>query len=803
MPDKKKNKIIEKANENIADAIKNMSNGMDTLYRATYMSSPQQSKDLDDLNDKINNSIDRIVDRNVDIVGTPSVTRLYSRILNSNSSNGNSTTDDLAKDLESMFDNGVVTDDLYSMFISNSYLRELDNEIDVVCKYMPKLEEALAVQKDCVLSADHFSKDFLSINSSLSGDDKVLFSERVKDIKKKYDLPKLVESIYEDTSKYGETFIYRVPYSTAIAKLLKNKSNTEIVPPNGGIRESSTDNMESGGGRFMLSMTSNGLKIMSEDGIVSMSESASVLKESTLRDGSVVTSSQPILNQNESFNIAIEISKSGFIESVMDECSKAYRSIDKIKSMSMANLFSEEVLQEKRNIYINVDNGEKPKDKADKKFVASDGFVNTKNKKANYDDITAPGCVVRTLPRDQVIPSYIEDINLGYYFFEIKTIDTSESMLMFKNVLGDPLTATKSMTDKGCFNSVDTLRQDQTIRYIASQLSKFIDKNFVNSNQDLSKESYMILKYNDLFNTPSIDSIKITFIPPEDMVHFYFKLDPVTHRGVSDLDKALIPAKIYSSLYITTAIGKLTRGQDKRVYYVKQTVDSNIAQNLLNTIAQIKQSNFGIRQFQSINNVLNITGRFNDYVIPTNSSGDPPIQFEVMPGQDIETPTELMESLEEMAINSTGIPLEIIQSRQSVDYAMQLTMSSSKVLRFCYKRQELFQELLDEFINPIYNYEYGENIEISVTLPPPSFINVTNTNQLIDNTKNFVNSIVEVEMAGNDDEELKNEYTSELFKYYIGSHLDVAAHKDIYDRCVIQARTKKKESHSDSEDQGF
>ena len=58
-------------------------------------------------------------------------------------------------------------------------------------------------------------------------------------------------------------------------------------------------------------------------------------------------------------------------------------------------------------------------------------------------------------------------------------------------------------------------------------------------------------------------------------------------------------------------------------------------------------------------------------------------------------------------------------------------------------------------------------------------------------------------MAGNDDEELKNEYTSELFKYYIGSHLDVAAHKDIYDRCVIQARTKKKESHSDSEDQGF
>lgn len=57
-------------------------------------------------------------------------------------------------------------------------------------------------------------------------------------------------------------------------------------------------------------------------------------------------------------------------------------------------------------------------------------------------------------------------------------------------------------------------------------------------------------------------------------------------------------------------------------YYVKQTVDTNIAQTLLNTINQIKQSNFGIRQFQNINNILNITGRFNDYVIPTGASGE-------------------------------------------------------------------------------------------------------------------------------------------------------------------------------------
>ena len=367
----------------------------------------------------------------------------------------------------------------------------------------------------------------------------------------------------------------------------------------------------------------------------------------------------------------------------------------------------------------------------------------------------------------------------------------------FKSIFSDALSNSRN---GNMINGVDAIRRDETLKYVANQLSKFIDKKFVNANQDLSREIYMILKYNDQFNIGNVNNFKVTFIPPEDMVHFYFKQDPITHRGISDLEKGLIPAKIYASLYITTSIGNLTRSIDKRVYYVKQTADKNIAGCLLNVINQIKQSNFNIRQFQSINNILNITGRYNDYVIPTNASGDAPIQFEVMQGQDIQTPTDLMQALEEAAINSTGIPIEIIQTRQSVDYAMQLTMSSSKVLRFCYKRQELYEHLLSELITPIYNYEYNENERIKVTLPPPSFINVTNTNQLITNTKEFVQNIVEMKMAGNDDENLKNAYTNKLFEYYIGTHLDTAKHQELYDKTILEVNAEKNESHSDEND---
>ena len=47
--------------------------------------------------------------------------------------------------------------------------------------------------------------------------------------------------------------------------------------------------------------------------------------------------------------------------------------------------------------------------------------------------------------------------------------------------------STNSMTDQAN-------KQNSILRYISNQISQFIDANFVNSNQDLRDEIYMILK---------------------------------------------------------------------------------------------------------------------------------------------------------------------------------------------------------------------------------------------------------------------------------------------------------------------
>lgn len=795
-----RNRNIEKANKNIQDLANTISANMDNLYRATYITSPQQSKDLDDLSTKINTNIDRIVNQNLETIGTPSVSKLYARLAGGDGTD----TSQIVSDLDKMFNNGVMQDDIYEMFMGNRYLKEFDAEIDTVCRYMPELDEALEVQRDCVLSADHFSKDYLNFKIPTTGIDEKLFTERMKDIKKKYKLATLCEEIYADTTKYGEKFVYRVPYSTAIGKLLATKPDTALVAPQTeSMREDFIDESNFTE-TYIFSMDNKKSGFSTEDN-VSFTNEATMIVESTKKiNGKNITEfhNQSILNEDESFKIGVEICKSNIIESAVLAYDEAMKKSKLYSEHSMANIHEAE---SKKDIKAAGNVKFEPTKKDDRIIAttANDGLI-AGDGKDNIVDVKIPGCVVKKLNREQVIPIYIDDICMGYYYFEMRTNDDATKFLGFKNVLGDPLTNVRGDL-RSMFNTVDEQRQDETIRYVANQLSLFIDKQFVNNNQDLAKEIYMILKYNDLFNAPSMDIIKVTFIPPEDMVHFFFNQDETTHRGISDLEKSMLPAKLYASLEVSSSVGNLTRGFDRRAYYVKNTVDTNIAQNLMNTINQIKQGNFGIRQFQNINNVLGIIGRYNDFVIPTNSTGDPPISFEVIPGQEIETPTDLMESLKDSAVSQTGIPYEIIQTRKSVDYAMQLSMSSSKVLRFCYKRQELYQELLSELISPIYNYEYDDSVIIAVTLPPPSFINVTNTNQLVDNTKSMVNSIVEVELTGKDaeDNDLKLQYTKDLFYHYIGTHIDVSSHSDILSRARLQVEKDKNESHTDGGDSDY
>lgn len=704
--------------------MKSVQTSMDNIYKNTYITPPNNRRDLDFIKSDMDKKIDKIINNNIDMVGSSSISKLYNRLNKTDSTPGDGK---FMNKVEDIFEDKAITDTLLTnVYNENKYITEYDAEIDLLCRYMPKLLDALDAKKDNVLSADHYSKDFLMVTCpSRTSKDEDEFAENIRNLKKKYKLVETLTDVYDAAAKYGEQFVYIEPYSDALTKLLRAKNN--LVQS--GIYESSS------------------LEIMNE-GKINIKIDTSKLKIFT-ESSSIESLDNNIINKDMG-SINLQLNMSGVLESAVDSYQKIKRVI------GSDNKFTHTVDNELQFEGL-------------KKDTSNDGFINTDIKNLDkVDKLKTTGSVFKLLDRDKIFPIYIDNMCLGYYYIEFQSnIINGSNMFTATSSSNAPLTT--MMSGK---NISDENTNDKVISYIAGKLSNLIDSKFINANLDLTNEIYTMLKANDLLSNKKITDMRATYLSPDCVEHVYFQKDRKTHRGISDLDKAIVPAKFYTSLYVGNTIGILTRGQDKRIYYVKQNVDTNISQTLLNTINQLKKGNYGAREMTNIKTVLNIQGRYNDHVVPVGATGDSPVNFEVMQGQNIDPKTELLQALEEMAISATDVPYEYIQSRQAVEFATRLTMSSNKFMRTVFKRQSIYEESLCRILTKLYNSEYMENVELEVELPPPGFLNLSSTVQMMQNTNEYVQNIIDMEYPQDADEKLKFRFARKLKRYYLNTYLD-------------------------------
>ena len=310
---------------------------------------------------------------------------------------------------------------------------------------------------------------------------------------------------------------------------------------------------------------------------------------------------------------------------------------------------------------------------------------------------------------------------------------------------------------------------------------------------------YAILHYNEQFDINRTNNIGVTFIPANDIVHCYFELDEDTHRGISDLKDSVVPAMLYILLYLTDVIGKITRSTDKRVYYVKQNVEQNIARTMMNVVKQIKKGNLGMRQIESMNNILNIIGKYNDFIIPQGPTGEAPIQFEIMPGQDIQTPTDMMDRLEESAINPI-LPYEFLNSVLQQDFATRFTMSNYRFLRTIFTRQNKVEIFASAMYTKIYNYEYNEYFsEIAILLPPPTYMVLQNNSQLLDNVQNMAEKI-SMTYLDRETDEVKAEFNKLYIRDALSSYIDYDKVERFIQVAKLNIKANSEPAANDGED---
>lgn len=761
-------------NDNTSRKIKNeidlLSKKMDALYKDTYITRPDNTKNLDNIMNDLDSAINRLASMDNDNIAT------MSELLRRLDKKDNNTNNKIMSSVQDLFSDNNLVSNLFTTTDLYKYIAAEDANYDMICKYLPKLNIALEIMRDNVLSSDNFSNKFLNPKSVYSSKEEAsIFSANSKRLEERYDLSDFLSDLYYKTSKYGETFVYLVPYTKAFERLLTSSRNRS----NGIINHTITSTY-----------------IESADKFWSNKESEVILNEGYIKEdeyknyvGNIIESSSVIEINNESKFVGQEVklhfNYSGAPINPINNIAVTEASASKIK----------EALQE---IFVDDNSADgnmrQEYDKLSKEADASDGFILDKMNKDIKIDKNIIGSVVELIDRQDIIPVYIDNKTcLGYYYLEIKED---------KDVCGycgqHHMTP---MISNGANNAYDMSsdQEELAIRYIASKISSSIDSKFINANKDLKEEIYAVLRYNEKFDIAKSNDIGVTFIPADDMIHCYFKLDRHTHRGISDLKDSLIPAMLYILLYLSDIIGKITRGTDKRVYYVKQNVEQNVARTMMNVINQIKKGNMGMRQIESMNNILNIVGKYNDYVIPIGPSGDAPIQFEVMQGQDINTPTDLMDKMEEMAINATGTPFEMVNSTFQQDFAVRFSMSNSRFLKFVYERQRRTSKIFSIIFTRLYNNEFGTQYsEIQIQLPPPVYLTMTNNQQLLDNVSQMADKIIEYELSSAEDE-VKNEFKRLYIRNTLGTYIDYSFVDRLIETAKVNVESAKPPATEDGE----
>ena len=776
MPIIRDNRSSIKHTKSIDNKIDILDRRVDELYKDIYTTRTDNISNIDKIIDDIDSSIDKIQ-------GLESTSSSMSELLRRIESKGYTNTDKMMKSVSDLFSNDNLLGSIVMSEEVHRYISAQNHNYDLICKFLPRLNDALEIKRDNVLSSDNFGESFISPKQpNLSKEAMMLFNANTKKLEREYNISEFFDDTYMRVSKYGEDFIYIVPYPVAFRRLFDKQTNQGF---NNGVSQAAQTTLFEGYTK---------IKVLDENYNASKDFQSYLETVQYSVEGRISDVAKDLKDLGE---INLYVNPAPVVSSSIHEYTVLHNMESEMIQESMYHAFQESA-SGMTSMFSDVI-ANKGKTKRILSSIQRDGLILDKNLDRNPDKIDKDmvGAVLERLPRENVLPLYMGRKMLGCLYFEFAEDKSACGFCGGHHTTPGFPNAGKTSYE----GSIDS--QELVARYISSKLSTAIDSKFINGNKDLKEEIYNILRYNERFNINRSNNVGVTFIPAEDIVHCYFKMNENTHRGISDLENALIPAMLYILLYLTDTIGKITRSVDKRVYYVKQNVEQNIARTMMNVVGQIKKGNMGMRQIESMNNILNIVGKYNDYLIPVGPSGDPPIQFDIMQGQEINTPTDLMDKFEEAAVN-TIMPYEMVNGTYQQDFAIKYSMSNTRLLKSLFTRRRKVQKFYSTIYTRVYNYEFGESfVEIEIMLPPPLFLVMQNNAQLMDNVLALIDKLNEVEISGNDedDDALRMEVKRLYVRHNLGSYIDYDDYDRMLESAKVSLEAKKVPAVSSAEDE--
>lgn len=500
-------------------------------------------------------------------------------------------------------------------------------------------------------------------------------------------------------------------------------------------------------------------------GFVAVESYASLFSKIIVRDPSVPNATKRALKIGESVEFdpsEIEIiNESAVAETFISKNNKSKSVVDEIRtsisecmndvviSGDAISLFNESVLEQEisNKFNIKIDNNKTKKNEA---RIADGLLAKELDVEEQLKNIT--GCKIKVLDPRRTLPLKIDDTILGYYYIENKVSSRGLANPLNHNVRAN-------VTNGEAMSGIEAVYQS-----LGNALIKKLDNKFIEDNAAFKDELYNLIKY----TYDSKSTYQVTYLKPEDVVEF--EVD----NGRSPFEGSILYGKLYMMLLMSSLIARVARSNDIRAYYINTDANGNVTNQVMNAMNNLQTTNRNMLVFNSFQRIMSNTTVFSDIFLPRATNGNNPIDFDIIAGQSVDLPTDMLEMLEQIAVDCTGYPLQIQKSSNDVDFAKSYETSNIKAMKTLRDMQVDLNPSFTKLIRKILKSHYGTHSNdetdkraaivntLNAAFQSPMNLVLTNFMDLISNAKDTATSIAEVVVGSNNTDEASGEYTDEL-----------------------------------------
>ena len=386
---------------------------MDGLYRNIYITRPDNKKNLEDILNQLDDAIDAIQQNDVSVAG---MSELLRRLDNSSGTN----VDRYLNSVGELFNDQNLINTLFANNDMHKYIAAQNFQFDMICRYLPKLLDALEIKRDNVLSSDNFSKEFINPKSSRTNKLELeRFSSNTIKLEKEYEITKFLEKTYMNVSKYGEDFIYIIPYNVAFERIIRRTNYRKNNARLGQVSFYESSQVKTKQSEVCL-----------ESNFVDSKEFKEYQKTVKESYGSV-----DLPNQFKGNNVTLHFNDLNVIPELVNERVVLSSRQEMERFQSLASLY------EANSLSADMEAQTKRSNKLLHNTTATDGLIIPGELKRDPDKIDKNmlGAVIERLPRENVIPVYIgkkictfrgEDITLNITNLDFSREDENITVIL-------------------------------------------------------------------------------------------------------------------------------------------------------------------------------------------------------------------------------------------------------------------------------------------------------------------------------------------------------------------------------------